>query len=193
MRKYFLLFYFYVVRTINWRTSKHSCTALRLRWRKLYIVIVLFLTSRGQLPSYILPRFSELTCKIWFLSFFAVSGFYAECPSRKLCFNAHIWTKSKFYGMSIGVVNQGVGKWLDQQLFSSYNMLHNVKWTGDENNNNNQLAVDVQYRIVAIQSLFVQKLYKCHCNEIFVSSFIHPNVLMMLNFILWNHNGKWCF
>ena len=62
--------------------------------------------------------------------------------------------------MSIGVVNQGVGKRLDQQLFSSYNMLHNVKWTGDENNNNNQLAVDVQYRIVAIQSLFIQKLYK---------------------------------
>ncbi|XP_078366737.1 oxysterol-binding protein-related protein 11-like isoform X3 [Oculina patagonica] len=38
-----------------------------------------------------------------------ISGFYAECPSKKLCFNAHIWTKSKFYGMSIGVVNQGVG------------------------------------------------------------------------------------
>lgn len=38
-----------------------------------------------------------------------ISGFYAECPSKQLCFNAHIWTKSKFYGMSIGVVNQGVG------------------------------------------------------------------------------------
>ncbi|KAJ7381190.1 hypothetical protein OS493_004790 [Desmophyllum pertusum] len=38
-----------------------------------------------------------------------ISGFYAECPSKKVCFNAHIWTKSKFYGMSIGVVNQGVG------------------------------------------------------------------------------------
>lgn len=185
MRKYFLLFYFYVVRTINWRTSKHSCTALRLRWRKLYIVIVLFLTSRGQLPSYILPRFSELTCKIWFLSFFAVSGFYAECPSKKLCFNAHIWTKSKFYGMSIGVVNQGVGKWLDQQLFSSYNMQHNVKWTCDENNNNNQHCCH--------SVSFYPKTLKVPLQRNFRISFIHPNVLIMLNFILWNHNGKWCF
>ncbi|KAM7449977.1 hypothetical protein ABFA07_002344 [Porites harrisoni] len=38
-----------------------------------------------------------------------ISGFYAECPSKKVCFNAHIWTKSKFYGMSIGVVNHGGG------------------------------------------------------------------------------------
>ncbi|XP_068721373.1 oxysterol-binding protein-related protein 11-like isoform X1 [Montipora capricornis] len=38
-----------------------------------------------------------------------ISGFYAECPSKKVCFNAHIWTKSKFYGMSIGVVNHGEG------------------------------------------------------------------------------------
>ncbi|XP_029186921.2 oxysterol-binding protein-related protein 11-like isoform X2 [Acropora millepora] len=38
-----------------------------------------------------------------------ISGFYAECPSKKICFNVHIWTKSKFYGMSIGVVNHGEG------------------------------------------------------------------------------------
>ena len=49
-------------------------------------------------------------------SFFVVSGFYAECPSKKVCFNAHIWTKSKFYGMSIGVVNQGEGKQVDQKI-----------------------------------------------------------------------------
>ncbi|XP_048580502.1 oxysterol-binding protein-related protein 11 isoform X2 [Nematostella vectensis] len=36
-----------------------------------------------------------------------VSGFYAECPRKKICLNAHIWTKSKFYGMSIGVANVG--------------------------------------------------------------------------------------
>ncbi|XP_031563415.1 oxysterol-binding protein-related protein 11-like [Actinia tenebrosa] len=36
-----------------------------------------------------------------------VSGFYAECPHKKICFNAHLWTKSKFYGMSIGVNNIG--------------------------------------------------------------------------------------
>lgn len=77
----------------------------------------------------------EFNCECFFvISSFAVSGFYAECPSKKLCFNAHIWTKSKFYGMSIGVVNQGVGKRLDQQLFSPGHMQHTVKWTGDKKN-----------------------------------------------------------
>lgn len=38
-----------------------------------------------------------------------ISGFYAECPSKNICFNASIWTKSKFYGMSIGVANYGEG------------------------------------------------------------------------------------
>uniref|UniRef100_H3D8I5 Oxysterol-binding protein n=1 Tax=Tetraodon nigroviridis TaxID=99883 RepID=H3D8I5_TETNG len=32
-----------------------------------------------------------------------VSGFYCECRERKMCVNAHVWTKSKFMGMSIGV------------------------------------------------------------------------------------------
>ncbi|CAJ0916610.1 unnamed protein product, partial [Ranitomeya imitator] len=36
-----------------------------------------------------------------------VSGFYAECPERKMCVNAHVWTKSKFMGMSIGVTMVG--------------------------------------------------------------------------------------
>ncbi|XP_066918696.1 oxysterol-binding protein-related protein 11-like isoform X1 [Clytia hemisphaerica] len=38
-----------------------------------------------------------------------ISAFYAECPSKKICMNTHIWTKSKFYGMSIGVINVGEG------------------------------------------------------------------------------------
>ncbi|XP_063057971.1 oxysterol-binding protein-related protein 9 isoform X5 [Engraulis encrasicolus] len=38
-----------------------------------------------------------------------ISAFYAECVSRKIQFNAHIWTKSKFLGMSIGVHNIGQG------------------------------------------------------------------------------------
>lgn len=38
-----------------------------------------------------------------------ISAFYAECLSRKIQFNAHIWTKSKFLGMSIGVHNIGQG------------------------------------------------------------------------------------
>lgn len=43
-------------------------------------------------------------------SIVSVSCFYAECPHKKICFNAHIWTKSRFYGMSIGVNNIGEGK-----------------------------------------------------------------------------------
>ncbi|XP_020843409.1 oxysterol-binding protein-related protein 9 isoform X4 [Phascolarctos cinereus] len=38
-----------------------------------------------------------------------ISAFYAECFSRRIQFNAHIWTKSKFLGMSIGVHNIGQG------------------------------------------------------------------------------------
>uniref|UniRef100_T1JKI0 Oxysterol-binding protein n=1 Tax=Strigamia maritima TaxID=126957 RepID=T1JKI0_STRMM len=32
-----------------------------------------------------------------------VSAFYVECPEKGMCLNAHVWTKSKFMGMSIGV------------------------------------------------------------------------------------------
>ncbi|KAF6345255.1 oxysterol binding protein like 9 [Rhinolophus ferrumequinum] len=38
-----------------------------------------------------------------------ISAFYAECINKKIQFNAHIWTKSKFLGMSIGVHNIGQG------------------------------------------------------------------------------------
>ncbi|XP_017324950.1 oxysterol-binding protein-related protein 11 isoform X4 [Ictalurus punctatus] len=38
-----------------------------------------------------------------------VSGFYAECQERQMCVNTHVWTKSKFMGMSIGVSMVGEG------------------------------------------------------------------------------------
>ncbi|XP_035650859.2 oxysterol-binding protein-related protein 10-like [Oncorhynchus keta] len=38
-----------------------------------------------------------------------VSGFYCECPERRMCVNAHVWTRSKFMGMSIGVSMIGEG------------------------------------------------------------------------------------
>lgn len=38
-----------------------------------------------------------------------VSGFYAEHVNKQIQFNAHIWTKSKFLGLSIGVHNLGQG------------------------------------------------------------------------------------
>ncbi|KAJ6665461.1 hypothetical protein lerEdw1_003302 [Lerista edwardsae] len=48
-----------------------------------------------------------------------VSGFYAECAERKMCVNAHVWTKSKFLGMSIGVTMVGEGMWKMLQLTTS--------------------------------------------------------------------------
>ncbi|XP_014675045.1 PREDICTED: oxysterol-binding protein-related protein 11-like [Priapulus caudatus] len=36
-----------------------------------------------------------------------LSAFYIECPARNMCMNAHVWTKSKFMGMSIGVAMVG--------------------------------------------------------------------------------------
>ena len=38
-----------------------------------------------------------------------ISAFYAECAEKNVCFNAHIWTKSKFLGLSVGVHNVGTG------------------------------------------------------------------------------------
>jgi len=38
-----------------------------------------------------------------------ISAFYAENKSKNVQFTAHIWTKSQFYGLSIGVVNEGFG------------------------------------------------------------------------------------
>ncbi|KAL4657405.1 oxysterol-binding protein-related protein 10-like [Arapaima gigas] len=38
-----------------------------------------------------------------------ISGFYCECQERRMCINAHVWTKSKFMGMSIGVSMVGEG------------------------------------------------------------------------------------
>lgn len=44
---------------------------------------------------------------IWFI--FIVSGIYAESEKHRVCFNGHLWTKSKFLGLSIGVHNVGNG------------------------------------------------------------------------------------
>lgn len=38
-----------------------------------------------------------------------VSAFYAENVNKKISFNAYVWTKSKFLGISIGVHNIGQG------------------------------------------------------------------------------------
>jgi hypothetical protein len=43
--------------------------------------------------------------------FISVSAFYFECPKHNVCINASIYTKSKFMGMSIGVVMVGKGEY----------------------------------------------------------------------------------
>ena len=49
-----------------------------------------------------------------------VSGFYCECRERNMCVNAHVWTKSKFMGMSIGVSMVGEGRPASHNLFYVY-------------------------------------------------------------------------
>ncbi|XP_064872733.1 oxysterol-binding protein-related protein 10-like isoform X1 [Oncorhynchus nerka] len=39
-----------------------------------------------------------------------VTGFYCECKERNMCVNTHVWTRSKFMGMSIGVSMVGEGE-----------------------------------------------------------------------------------
>ena len=43
-------------------------------------------------------------------NFFIVSAFYGEHPNKRIFCTGHIWTKSKFLGLSIGVemVGQGI-------------------------------------------------------------------------------------
>ena len=44
------------------------------------------------------------------LSFLKVSGFYAECLTKRMCLTAYIWTKSRFLGLSLGVHHIGKGQ-----------------------------------------------------------------------------------
>jgi hypothetical protein len=47
-----------------------------------------------------------------------ISAFYAEHPGKKISFGAHIWTKSSFLGLSIGVHN--IGRWWILELGCGY-------------------------------------------------------------------------
>ncbi|KAM4842153.1 oxysterol-binding protein-related protein 10 isoform 2-T2 [Thomomys bottae] len=38
-----------------------------------------------------------------------ISCFYCECKEKRLCINTHVWTRSKFMGMSVGVSMIGEG------------------------------------------------------------------------------------
>ncbi|XP_026643315.1 oxysterol-binding protein-related protein 11 [Microtus ochrogaster] len=58
-----------------------------------------------------------------------VSGFYAECTERKMCVNAHVWTKSKFLGMSIGVTMVGEGHLCSPRCSVTAEVKHNISNT----------------------------------------------------------------
>lgn len=45
----------------------------------------------------------------FFFFFFSVSAFYAECVAKNIFFEAFVYTKSKFLGLSVGVHNIGHG------------------------------------------------------------------------------------
>lgn len=74
---------------------------------------------------------------LFLISLSSVSAFYAECYNKRIQFNAHIWTKSKFLGMSIGVHNIGQGMCVCkvnnrteiyvQQLEFLYKLSHPIK------------------------------------------------------------------
>ncbi|OQR69114.1 oxysterol-binding protein-related protein 9-like [Tropilaelaps mercedesae] len=49
-----------------------------------------------------------------------VSAFYAECASKGITCSAHIWTKSKFLGLSVAVHNVGQGCISFQRLDEEY-------------------------------------------------------------------------
>nr|XP_021146886.1 oxysterol-binding protein-related protein 11 [Columba livia] len=70
-----------------------------------------------------------------------VSGFYAECVERKMCVNAHVWTKSKFLGMSIGVTMVGEGKWNFCPLFVLESCNYFPRVTGEVKQNTTNTVV----------------------------------------------------
>lgn len=51
-----------------------------------------------------------------------ISCFYCECKEKRLCINTHVWTKSKFMGMSVGVSMIGEGK--PRDMFHGVSLLH---------------------------------------------------------------------
>ncbi|XP_015766311.1 PREDICTED: oxysterol-binding protein-related protein 11-like [Acropora digitifera] len=83
----------------------HLLSQLKLGMDLTKVVLPTFILE----PRSLLEMYADFLAHPDLFASFAVSGFYAECPSKKICFNVHIWTKSKFYGMSIGVVNHGEG------------------------------------------------------------------------------------
>lgn len=78
---------------------------------------------------------------------FAVSAFYAECLNKKIQFNAHIWTKSKFLGMSIGVHNIGQGK--TDTFSSTIYFFHRIL----ETNKNPLIFIQVVFPVWSMMSI----------------------------------------
>ena len=75
--------------------------------------------------------------------FFSVSAFYFESPEKQMYMNASIWTKSKFMGMSIGVVMVGKGK----------------QWTQEDLNNKMAEILQILFRCIFLQEMFSDLLH----------------------------------
>lgn len=89
-----------------------------------------------------------------------VSGFYCECKERKMCVNAHVWTKSKFMGMSIGVTMAGEGK--KSFEMNQFRSNSNVSWwIANSYNNELLLATYNQISGCNFHSVPIQIRYLC--------------------------------
>ncbi|VDN01872.1 unnamed protein product [Thelazia callipaeda] len=79
----------------------------RCRWQTPGLKKAMELTKRGPFPG---SDLNDLTFVAEQVSHHPpVSAFYAENVGKKISFTGHIWTKSSFLGLSIGVTNIGWG------------------------------------------------------------------------------------
>lgn len=85
-----------------WRTDRFRGVAV-INWHLLLSKCHIIRPVSAHLALYF--NSSVISINIPFL----VSAFYAEHFNKKISFSAHVWTKSKFLGLSIGVHNIGQG------------------------------------------------------------------------------------
>uniref|UniRef100_A0A158R5I6 Oxysterol-binding protein n=1 Tax=Syphacia muris TaxID=451379 RepID=A0A158R5I6_9BILA len=79
----------------------------RCRWNVPGLPMTGIKTTRGPFPGSDLNQLTFIAEQVSHHP--PVSAFYAEHPGKKISLNAHIWTKSSFLGLSIGVTNVGWG------------------------------------------------------------------------------------
>lgn len=75
----------------------------------LRVISVFFTQNLPVFTDNIQIHVDYVLCVMLFLILISVSAFYFECPEKQISMNASIYTKSRFYGMSIGVNLIGKG------------------------------------------------------------------------------------